>query len=111
MLSTFRPSKTSKLAKSNSLSNGKKQSSSGLLEMSGPGRAPSGQTFFKPPSDAADENSSMTQRSHHAVGTKRRHFTVWRGSTRRPLVRLAVTVQDVVPLRGREGGPLAMSSK
>ena len=52
------------------VANGKKQLSSGLLEMSGPGRAPIEQTFFKPPSDAADENSSTTQRSLHAVGTK-----------------------------------------
>ena len=48
ILSTFRLSKTSKQAKSNSFSNGKKQLSSGLLEKSGPGKAPSEQTFFKP---------------------------------------------------------------
>ena len=140
MLSTFRPSKPSKPYMSNSLSSGKTQWSSGLFELPGFGKAPSEQSFVKPPPDAVDENSSTTQRSHHAVGTKRRHFTqnqpenaceecchkpVLNGtmavvaiclhppskrrdcpnirSTRRPLVRLAVTVQDVVPLRGREG--------
>ena len=70
MLSTFMPSKPSKLAKSNSLCKGKTQLSSGLLELSGSGKAPSQQSFVKPSPDAVDENSSTTQRSHHAVGTK-----------------------------------------
>ena len=55
MLSTFRPSKTSKLAKTSSLSNGKTHLSSGLLEPSGSGKAPSEQSFFKPSPDAVDE--------------------------------------------------------
>ena len=70
MLSTFRPSKSSKPAKSNSLSSGKTQWSSRLLELSGSGKAPSEQSFVKPSPDAVDEISSTTQRSHHAVGTK-----------------------------------------
>ena len=68
MLSTFRPSKTFKQEKSHSLSNGKTQLSSGLLELTG--ETPSEQSFVKPSPDAGDENSSTTQRSHQAVGTK-----------------------------------------
>ena len=70
MLSTFRPSKPPKTAKSISLSNGKTQLSSGLLELSGTGKGPSERSFVKPFPDAVDENSSTTERSHHAVGTK-----------------------------------------
>ena len=55
MLSTFRPSRTSKPAKSNSLSNGKTQLSSGLLELSGPDKAPSEESFVRPSPDAVDE--------------------------------------------------------
>ena len=55
MLSTFRPSKPSKPAKSISLFNGKTQLSSGLLVQSGSGEAPSEQSFVKPPPGAVDE--------------------------------------------------------
>ena len=47
MFSTFRPSKPSKQEKSNSLCNGKTQLSSGLLEQSGTGKAPSERSFVK----------------------------------------------------------------
>ena len=70
MLSTFRPSKSSKSAKSNSLSSGKTQWSSGLFELSGFGKPLSVQSFVKPCPDAVDENSSTTQHSHHPVGMK-----------------------------------------
>ena len=50
MLTTFRPSKP---AKSITLSNGKTQLNSGLLELSGSGKAPSEQSFVKSPPDAA----------------------------------------------------------
>ena len=70
MLSTFRPSKSSKPAQSNSFSSGKTQWSSGLFELSGFGKGLSEQSFLKPSPDAVDENTSTTQRSHHAVGMK-----------------------------------------
>ena len=54
MLSTFRPSKTSRPAKSISLSNSKTQLGSGLFEQSGSGKAPSEQSFVKPSPDAVE---------------------------------------------------------
>ena len=72
MLSTFRPSKPSKPAKSISLSNGKTQLSSGLLEQSGTGKAPSEQSFVKPPPDAVDENSRAS-----AAVLSVRTWTLW----------------------------------